>query len=417
MRRALRAARRRATEPRRRPGRRRRSIAAPELVEVRVARSRPRAAPFDVVDLAARRKQVARSPRASGTRQRFGRGAGVDDRRCVASNARRACRISWRRPTCRPRRRRRPHDPPHLGDAGRRIGHEGEDELRERGVERRRPATGSVLGRSLADLGAREPRRAAPRRTTATDRPRRPTAPRRSRAPRSARPCPRRRRARVWPGSHAGEVREQRREPRRVAAHEVVVCVVRDVEDRSSRERIEVGRRVHVREQDSSSSSCDVEPAIASREREPAVGEALASSAGSALPAYGTRERAASAGPRRRGRRSASASAARRASGAACRPGMTTATSCVAARRPATSRRSAARISVPSSSTGTGARARPRLADGDPFVARLAEQAPGARRRASRRSSSASAFGEPKRRARAADEQDARQLVIRHGSV
>ena len=52
---------------------------------------------------------------------------------------------------------------------------------------------------------------------------------------------------------------------------------------------------------------------------------------------------------------------------------------------------------MPSSRRRTAARARRELADGDALVARLAEEPPARARRASRRSSCASAFGEPKR--------------------
>ena len=158
----------------------------------------------------------------------------------------------------------RPDDAAHLGDAGRRVVHEVDHELRERGVER------PVRPRKL--LGAAPPAR------------------RRREAGCSQRGDERRRRigggdVRAAPGElggqragaradvehalarrDAGEVGEDRREPHRVPAHEVVVGGVRDVEHRPELFTLTRSRRVELDDR-------DVEPGERVAQREPPRGE------------------------------------------------------------------------------------------------------------------------------------------------
>ena len=140
--------------PRRRPAgaaERRR----PRTRRSRRTRARPRAAPSTSRSPAPGR--APRSPRASGTRQRLGRRPGSIDARLRAVD-RREHAPSRRGPTCRPRRRRPARTTRRISATPRRrVGHEGDHELGERGVERLvRPR--KLLGRRRRTSTLREPR-------------------------------------------------------------------------------------------------------------------------------------------------------------------------------------------------------------------------------------------------------------------
>ena len=160
----------------------------------------------------------------------------------------------------------RADDAPHLGDARRRVVHERDDELRERGVEALvRPR--QVLGRRLVhgDVGQPLAQRRDERRRRVGGGDLRAAAHelggQRARAGADV--------EHAHAPADAGEVGEQRREPHRVAAHEVVV---RDVEERD----VATSSRgvVHVDEQRSSSvDDGDVETGDRVAQREPPVCE------------------------------------------------------------------------------------------------------------------------------------------------
>ena len=120
-------------------------------------------------------------------------------------------------------------DAAHLGDTGRRVVHERDDELRERGVERLvRPR--ELLGRRRlhVDAGQAALERRDERRRGIGGGGVRAAPDELGRQRTGARADVEHALARL----DAGEVGEDRREPDGVAAHEVVVCGVRDVEHR-----------------------------------------------------------------------------------------------------------------------------------------------------------------------------------------